>query len=291
MDTLTAAVVGAGTIGRGVAQSLAEHGWTVKLVDSSQGQLERAMAQISQDLDLFQLYRPTLALDAGAVVDRIHPGTDLQAAAACELVVENVTESWSVKRQVHRELDEICDSTTLLGINTSAIPITKVAAEVSCPERVVGLHFMNPVPLMNVVEVMRGTWTSEDVVERTRELLQGLGKRAVVINDAPGFVANRVYMPTINEAVYCVFEGVATAEQVDEIFRGCFGHKMGPLETADLIGLDTVLNSLVGMYESFKDSKYRPCPLLQRMVDAGLHGRKTDRGFYDYRQRHSVAAL
>jgi 3-hydroxybutyryl-CoA dehydrogenase len=166
-----------------------------------------------------------------------------------------------------------------------------VAAEVSSPERVVGLHFMNPVPLMDVVEVMRGTWTSDYVLERTRELLQGLGKRAVVVNDAPGFVANRVYMPTINEAVYCVFEGVATSEEVDEIFRGCFGHKMGPLETADLIGLDTVLNSLVGMYESFKDSKYRPCPLLQRMVDAGLHGRKTDRGFYDYRPRATVATI
>ena len=241
------------------------------------------MAQIERDLCLFRMYgaKPGLGGDA-QTLGRIVPGTDLTRCAEAEFVIENVTENWDVKRAVYEDLEQICRPETVFGVNTSAIPITRVAAATRRPERVIGLHFMNPVPLMDTVEVMRGHFTSEQSVAQALELLQAVGKVGVTVNDAPGFVTNRVLMLTINEAIFCLYEGVATAAQVDQIFRGCFGHKMGPLETADLIGLDTILYSIEVLHESFADSKYRPCSLLAKMVDVGLHGRKSGQGFYSY---------
>jgi len=276
-------VVGAGTIGRGVAHAAVQAGFDVTLVDIAPEQLDGAIAQIESDLLLFAMYRGRSAGDdRETVLGRIHPSTDLASLAEVDVVVENVTERWDVKQLVYRQLDEICAHDAVFGVNTSAIPITRVASVTTRPDRVVGVHFMNPVPLMDAVEVIRGHHTSDATLACVLALLDELGKVAIVVDDSPGFVSNRVYMPTINEAVFCLHEGVASTDDVDRIFRSCFGHRMGPLETADLIGLDTVLNSLVGMYELLKDSKYRPCPLLQRMVDAGLLGRKTGRGFYTY---------
>jgi 3-hydroxybutyryl-CoA dehydrogenase len=279
----TIGVIGAGTIGRGVAHCFAESGFRVELIDVSRDQLDSALAQIESDLLLFSMYgtKPPTA-SAAEVIERIDVGTELDRLAGIDFVVENVTENWDVKREVYEQLGSVCRPGVIFGVNTSAIPITRVAAATDRPAEVIGLHFMNPVPLMTTVEVMRGHFTSERTVERSLELLTVLDKVGITVNDAPGFVTNRVLMLTINEAICCLHEQVATAEQVDQIFRGCFGHKMGPLETADLIGLDTVLYSITGMYESFRDSKYRPSPLLQRMVDAGLLGRKSGTGFYSY---------
>jgi 3-hydroxybutyryl-CoA dehydrogenase len=274
-------IVGAGTIGRGVAHSFAAAGWDVRLIDISQAQLDNALEQIAADLRMLALYGRAAA-DPDGVLSRISVGTDLAALRAADLVIENVTEDWEVKRSVYERLDVICRPEVVFGVNTSAIPITRVAAVTGRPGRVIGMHFMNPVPMMDTVEVMRGQLTSDDTVAFTHRVIGEMGKTAVVVGDAPGFVTNRVLMLTINEAIFCVAEDVAAAEQVDQIFRGCLGFKMGPLETADLIGLDTVLNSINGMYAAFKDSKYRPCPLLQRMVDDGLLGCKSGKGFYNY---------
>lgn len=287
MEIRRVGVVGAGTIGRSVAQSLAESGVEVVLVDALEGQLAGAATQIREDVEYFSLFRGPLEEATARVVGRITASTRLESLADCELIVENVTEDWEIKKSVYRDLDKICPPTTMFGVNTSAVPITRIASVVRRPERVIGIHYMNPVPLMNTVEVMRGVRTSDETVNAALQFLRTTGKRGIVVNDAPGFVSNRVYMPTINEAAFCVHEGVATVEQVDEIFRGCFGHRMGPLETADLIGLDTVLRSLVGMYNDFKDSKFRPAPILQQRVDAGMLGRKSGQGFYSHFNGHT----
>ncbi|MEU6238522.1 3-hydroxyacyl-CoA dehydrogenase family protein [Kitasatospora sp. NPDC047058] len=276
-------VIGAGTIGRGVAQSLAQSSYEVTLVDISKSQLASARAQIEQDLLMQGLFRRDLPeTDPAAVLGRITDATELDALADVDFVVENVTENWDVKREVYERIDTVCRPGVVFGVNTSAVPITRVASVTGRPEQVLGLHFMNPVPLMDTVEVVRGHHTSDETIATALGVLDTAGKEGIVVQDLPGFVTNRVLMLTINEAVFCVQDQVATAEQVDRMFKGCFGHRMGPLETGDLIGLDTILNSLTVMYESFRDSKYRPAPLLQKMVDAGLLGRKTSRGFYTY---------
>ncbi|GAA3437695.1 3-hydroxyacyl-CoA dehydrogenase family protein [Kutzneria kofuensis] len=274
-------VVGAGVMGIGVAQNVATGGHDVVLVDTSDEVLADARTAIYRNCRLSRMMGgPTL--DPDEVLARITTAVGLEALAKAELVIENVTENWEIKREVHAELDRILPADTVVVANTSAIPITRIAAVGGHPERVVGVHFMNPVPAKPVVELIPGFHTTPETLQRTRDLLTSMGKRWVDVKDASGFVSNRVLMLTINEAAYLVHEGVATAESVDDVFRGCFGHPMGPLETADLIGVDTILYSVEVLYEHYADSKYRPCPLLKQMTDAGLHGRKSGRGFYTY---------
>ncbi|MFE0650163.1 3-hydroxyacyl-CoA dehydrogenase family protein [Streptomyces sp. NPDC059534] len=274
-------VVGAGVMGVGVAQNLAQSGYEVVLVDKDEEILAAARATITRNCRLSALMGGP-ALDADEILARITTAVGVPALAKASMVIENVTENWEIKQQVHREIDEVCAPDTVVIVNTSAIPITRVASLSSRPAQTVGVHFMNPVPAKPVVELIPGVHTSPETVQRTRDLLTGMGKKAVEVKDSAGFVSNRVLMLTVNEAAYLVHEGVATAEQVDEVFRGCFGHPMGPLETADLIGVDTILYSVEVLYEHYADSKYRPCPLLKQMTDAGLHGRKSGRGFYTY---------
>lgn len=274
-------VVGAGVMGVGVAQNLAQCGYEVVLVDKDEETLAAARATITRNCRLSALMGGP-ALDADEILARITTAVGVPAVAKASVVIENVTENWEVKRQVHREIDEACAPDTVVIVNTSAIPITRIASLSSRPDRTVGVHFMNPVPAKPVVELIPGVHTSPETVRRTRELLTGMGKKAVEVKDSAGFVSNRVLMLTVNEAAYLVYEGVASAADVDEVFRGCFGHPMGPLETADLIGVDTILYSVEVLYEHYADSKYRPCPLLKQMTDAGHHGRKSGRGFYTY---------
>ncbi len=276
-------VVGAGTMGTGVSQVFATAGHQVVLVDVAGAALERARQEIERSVRLMPLVRPAAPrLDPGEVVDRIRFTTELKELRTADYVVENVTERWDTKRGVYLELDEICPPGTVLGVNTSAIPITRIASLTGRPADVIGTHFMNPAPLKPTVEVIRGYHTSDDTVEQTTELLAGAGKDALVVRDSPGFVTNRVLMITINEAVFLLHEGVAPAADIDRLFKECFGHAMGPLETADLIGLDTVLLSLEVLHDGFGDPKYRPCTLLRTLVDAGLLGRKSGRGFHSY---------
>jgi 3-hydroxybutyryl-CoA dehydrogenase len=281
----TIGVVGAGTIGRGVAQSFAQAGFDVLLVDISEVQLESALDQIGRDLLVLGMLpgaRPGNGEAPEKVLARIRTATALRELSGADFVVENVTEDWDVKRAVYEEIDTMCRPEVIFGVNTSAVPITRIGSVTGRAGRVLGLHFMNPVPMLDTVEVVRGTYTGEDTLATATGLLERIGKESIVVADAPGFVTNRVLMPTINEAVFCVQDQVATPEQVDRMFRGCFGHRMGPLETGDLIGLDTILNSITVLYESYRDSKYRPAPLLVRMVEAGQLGRKTGQGFYRY---------
>jgi 3-hydroxybutyryl-CoA dehydrogenase len=274
-------VVGAGVMGIGVAQNLSQGGHEVVLVDRDEKILDEARAAITRNCRLSRMMGGP-ALDADEILAGITTAVGVPALSKADIVIENVTENWEIKRAVHAELDEVCQPDTVFVANTSAIPITKLASVGRHPERVIGVHFMNPVPAKPVVELIPGFHTSPRTVQRTRDLLDSMGKRAVDVKDASGFISNRVLMLTVNEAAFLVHEGVATAESVDEVFRGCFGHPMGPLETADLIGVDTILYSVEVLYEHYADSKYRPCPLLKQMTDAGLHGRKTGRGFYTY---------
>ncbi|MCL4265812.1 MAG: 3-hydroxyacyl-CoA dehydrogenase family protein [Anaerolineae bacterium] len=276
-------VIGAGVMGIGVAQNLAQTNHRVVLVDVSEGILEKAQAEIYKNVRFGRLLDKTASpQDPREVLGRIRFTTEYEALHDVNFVVENVVEKWEVKKEVYPLLDAICPPHTVFAANTSAISITRLGGITRRPDKVLGMHFMNPVPLKPTVEVIRGYHTSAESMSIAREFLEGMGKEGVVVNDSPGFVSNRVLMLTVNEAIYLVQEQVASAAEVDQIFKSCFGHKMGPLETADLIGLDTILYSIDVLYESFNDSKYRPCPLLKKMVDAGLHGRKNGQGFYTY---------
>lgn len=274
-------VIGAGVMGVGVAQNLAQTGHEVVLVDTSEAILADALTTIERNCRMSRLIGGP-SLDAADVLSRIRTAVGVSAVAGADVVIENVTENWEIKRAVYAELDAACAPETVFVVNTSAIPITKVAGVTGRPSQVVGVHFMNPVPAKPAVELIPGFHTSPETVARTKALLTAMGKQAIDVKDACGFVSNRVLMLTVNEAAFLVHEGVADAESVDEVFRSCFGHPMGPLETADLIGVDTILYSVEVLYEHYADSKYRPCPLLKQMTDAGLHGRKSGRGFYDY---------
>ncbi len=284
MNIKVVGVVGAGVMGTGVAQSLAQAGHRVILLDISEEILKRAREEIAKNIRFQRLFSKTKDQESvDAIVDRIRFTTDYAPFADADFVIENVTEKWEIKRGVHEQLDAVCPKHAVFAVNTSAFSITRVASVTKRPEKVLGMHFMNPVPMKPMVEVIRGYHTSQETIAIAKELLATMDKECVVVNDMPGFVSNRVLMLTVNEAVFLVQDQVASVEEVDKIFKSCFGHKMGPLETADLIGLDTILYSIEVLYESFNDSKYRPCPLLKKMVDAGLHGRKSGQGFYTYK--------
>jgi 3-hydroxybutyryl-CoA dehydrogenase len=275
------AVIGAGVMGAGVTQDLTAHAHDVVLVDTSDG----VLATAKEEIDRYALMARLLGRadpNPGVVTGAVTYTTSLQDLNDVEFVIENITESWEAKREIYPVIDRICPPDAVFAANTSAIPITRLAGLTERPAQIVGMHFMNPVPLKKTVEVIRGWHTSQAAVDTALALLSATGTEGIVVADSPGFVSNRVLMLTVNEAVFLVHEGVATAEEVDRIFRSCFGHPMGPLETADLIGLDTILLSVEVLHREFGDSKYRPCPLLKKMVDAGLHGRKNGRGFYTY---------
>ena len=283
MNIRTVGVIGSGVMGIGVAQSLAQAEYQVVLVDISAAILGHAREEISKNIRLLRMWNKKPDQESTeAIIKRISFTQNCDLLTDVDFVIENVTEKWDVKKKIYEQIDGVCSQDVIFAVNTSAISITRVASLTRHPERVIGTHFMNPVPLKKTVEVIRGYHTSEETIATTKTLLTSIGKESIVVNDMPGFVSNRVLMLTVNEAIYLVQDQVAAAEEVDRIFKSCFGHPMGPLETADLIGLDTILYSIEVLYESYNDSKYRPCPLLRKMVDAGLYGRKNGHGFYTY---------
>ena len=281
MEIQTVGVIGAGVMGTGVAQNLAQTGHSVILIDISADILERAEEEIKNNIRLQSLFNKGAKIP-GDAIEKITFTTDYQLLKNADFVVENVVEKWDVKEDVYARIDAICPDRCVFAANTSAISITRIASATQRADKVVGMHFMNPVPMKKTVEVIRGYHSSDATMEIAQQFLTQMGKEGIVVNDSPGFVSNRVLMLTVNEAIFLVQDQVSSAQDIDQIFKSCFGHQMGPLETADLIGLDTILYSIEVLYESFNDSKYRPCPLLKKMVDAGLYGRKSGRGFYTY---------
>ena len=275
-------VVGAGTMGNGIAHVFARSGCNVTLVDVEQTFLDRAMSTIGKNMER-EVGKGKLTAEArDAALKRITPGVSRAPLATCDFVIEAATEQFKIKTELFQELDRLCHPEVILASNTSSISITKLAAVTKRPQQVIGMHFFNPVPMMKLVEVIRGLATSQETYRTVSELATKLEKTPVEVNDSPGFVSNRVLMPLLNEAMYTVMEGVATAEAVDEVFKLGMAHPMGPLTLADFIGLDVCLDIMRVMYDGLGDPKYRPCPLLIRMVDAGWLGRKSGRGFYRY---------
>jgi 3-hydroxybutyryl-CoA dehydrogenase len=275
-------VIGAGQMGAGITQVCAIAGYDVILQDLKEEFLERAMGSISKNL-LHQVGKGRMtAAEKDAVLTRIQTSTDINSASKVDIVIEAAVENVEIKSKIFKQLDEIAPSHAILATNTSSLPITEIAAVTNRPEKVIGMHFMNPVPVMKLVEIIRGLATADEVYQAIEDMTKSLNKVPVVVNDFPGFVANRILLPMINEAIYTVYEGVATPEAVDDVMKLGMNHPMGPLTLADFIGLDTCLSIMEVLHEGLGDDKYRPCPLLKKYVKAGWLGKKSGRGFYKY---------
>ncbi len=276
-------IVGAGIMGSGIAELAARTGYQVTMADIGPAQLDAAMKRIEATLDRGVQRGFTTAEQKAAALANIKPAASLSDLAAAPVIIENVFEEMGIKAKLFAELDRLCPPQTVLATNTSTFPITEIAAATKRPDKVVGMHFFNPVYAMRGVEVIRGLLTTDETVEAAKGLSEALGKTAVVVKDSAGFVVNRLLAPMINEAAFMYMEGLASREDIDSLMKLGANHPMGPLELADLIGLDICLHEIETLYESFGDPKYRPCPLMKRMVAAGMLGRKTGRGFYEYK--------